>query len=228
MQYLFSSNPKCVTVPVYSQAPIPIDTRGGSRRDGARTDSFVQTIHPRWTPRFRLPFALLLRMDNQQLIEDSSVTPPSERTPLLLGSSNRRSQHVHWREATSVSDSEDLPHIGPFVARMRTEDLHKYTLDELCPDTLHSRAQRTAFAICALLYFRAYLKGSTPRGRDIWVQWSQEQEGAVAARDVDALVQRVWAHFVSEEGSPAEVEGVLWTEYPLYPDSRHYVRGKSF
>ena len=148
--------------------------------------------------------------------------PPSVRTPLLIRA-GRRNLSVSQR-LSIASEPEELPHIGPFVANMRTEDINKYNIDSLSPIGLQSRAQKTAFAMCSLLYLRTYLQQGSPHGRDIWVRWNHETRGGIAARSVDTLVKQVWEYFVSEEGSPAEVEDVLWTEFPLYPDSQMSTR----
>lgn len=146
---------------------------------------------------------------------------PNERTPLLPGSSR-----VPRDVPPTPTSTEGLPHIGSFVAEMKPEDLHKYSLDNLYPPALHSRPEQTAFSVSALLYYRSYLRGSSTRGRDIWVQWKQEEQNEAASKEVETLLERVWARFLAEEGSSEELQDVLWTAYPLYPDSRKTVRGE--
>ena len=183
-----------------------------------------------WSPRCSLSSGSLDRSccdlhSGMRSTRNAVVTTLSERTPLLPGSSRRGQGSVHPGPPLGTAEELELPHIGPFVAAMRLEDIHRYTVDDLSPAILQARSYRAAFAICSLLYLRTYLKESFPRGRDIWVQWSQEKRGTNAARGVETLVKQVWAHFVSEEGSPEEVEQVLWTAFPLYPDSSLSVRG---
>ena len=112
------------------------------------------------------------------------------------------------------------------MAEMRPEDLHKYTVDNLYPPTLHPRPQQTAFALCALLYYRSYLEDTSTRGRDIWVRWRQEERNTTALKQVDALIEQTWTEFLVEEGSPEDVLDVLWTAFPLYPDSWAKIRGE--
>ncbi|KAI0757063.1 hypothetical protein C8Q80DRAFT_75694 [Daedaleopsis nitida] len=148
-------------------------------------------------------------------------TSPTERTPLLPGSS-RPPRYA------SPHPTNNLPHIGSFVAEMRPEDLHKYSIDNLYLPTLHPRSAQISFALCILLYYRAYLGEEPPRERDVWVRWRQEQQNTVALKEVDALLEQVWTSFLREEGSPTDVQEVIWTAYPLYPDSRRTIRVLDF
>ena len=151
-----------------------------------------------------------------------TTTTPTERTPLLADSSHTTTP----QDASTSSLPDGRPHIGSFVAEVRPEDLRKYTLDSLYPPTLRSRSAQTAFSLCALLYFRTYLCEGSPRGRDIWAQWRQEHRNVTAVHDADALIAQVWEYFLEEEGSSEDVREVLWSEFPLYPDSRRTVRGE--
>ncbi|KAI0724494.1 hypothetical protein C8T65DRAFT_626672 [Cerioporus squamosus] len=140
---------------------------------------------------------------------------PNERTPLLAGSSRSASARNVSSNSRSPVDAS-LPHVGLFVAGMRPEDLHKYSVDNLYPHTLQSRPAQTSFALCALLYYRRYLREASALRRDIWAQWRQQE--------VEALTDQVWAWFLEEEGLSEDVQEVLWMTYPLYPDSRQTVR----
>ncbi|KAH9944443.1 RNI-like protein [Epithele typhae] len=159
-------------------------------------------------------------MDRLRALRRTGPATPSERTPLLQGSP-RRGQTT---SSLSIDEHEDLPHIGPFVAAMRSEDLPNYTAENLYPPSLYSRSLRASFALCSLMYYRDYLKGHSPRGRNIWVQWTEEKRRTSALQDVDMLLSQVWAQFISEEGSPNELEEVLWAPFLLYPDSKLSVR----
>lgn len=146
---------------------------------------------------------------------------PTERTPLLAGSSRSASS----RAVRDAPVDPGLPHVGTFVAEMRPEDVHKYTVDDLCPPILHGRSAQTAFGLCALLYYRKYLREAPPARRDIWAQWRQQEQNTVALKGVETLIGQVWEYYFEEEGFPEDVQDVLWTAYPLYPDSPKTVRG---
>lgn len=146
-------------------------------------------------------------------------TSPTERTPLLHGS-NRRLRNA------SPPPPDDPPHIGSFVAEMRPEDLHKYSIDNLYPPTLHPRSAQMSFALCVLLYYRAYLAEEPPRERDVWVRWRQEQQNTTALKEVDALLEQVWVVLLREEGSSTDLQEVLWTAHLLYLDSHRTTRGE--
>lgn len=150
-------------------------------------------------------------------------TGPTERTPLLRRSTRRTTRNL---SPDSPADTPGLPHIGPFVAEMRPEDVHKYSIDNLYPPTIQSHSSRVAFSLCALLYFRKYLRDTSSQGRDIWVRWRQEQQHTAALQVVDERIEQVWTQFIADDGSPAELSDVLWTTYPIFPDSRKTVRGE--
>lgn len=122
--------------------------------------------------------------------------------------------------------TDGLPHLGPFVAEMRPEDLPKYTMDSLYPPTLRTRQTRIAFSLCALLYLRSYLHEASLRGRDVWALWRRECRNAASVHAADSLLGQVWERFLTEEGSSEDVRDVLWSAYPLYPDSTQSMRGK--
>lgn len=47
-----------------------------------------------------------------------------------------------------------------------------------------------------------------------------------AVKEVETLIETVWEKFIGDEGSPEDLSDVLWTAYPIYPDSRRTVRGE--
>ncbi|KAI1797816.1 hypothetical protein LXA43DRAFT_982166 [Ganoderma leucocontextum] len=151
---------------------------------------------------------------------------PTERTPLLASSHSNPSVPPQHADAASLTDG--LPHVGPFVAEMRPEDLPKYSIDNLYPPTLRSRPTQIAFSLCALLYFRKYLRETSLRGRDVWAQWRQEHLNTAGVQGADSLLVQVWEHFLAEEGSSEDVRDVLWSAYPLYPDSKQLIRVVDF
>ena len=152
--------------------------------------------------------------------------PPTERTPLLANPHSDRS--LPSQDPAPVVLAHALPNIGPFVAEVRLDDLPKYSIDNLYPPTLRSRPTQIAFSLCALLYLRSYLREASLRGRDVWAQWRQGRRNNAGVQSVDSLLIQVWERFLSEDGCSEDVRDVLWSAYPLYPDSTQSIRGKQF
>ncbi|KAI0374236.1 RNI-like protein [Pilatotrama ljubarskyi] len=146
---------------------------------------------------------------------------PTERTPLLPGLSSSTPSIVRTESRT-----EELPEVGTFAARLEPEEFPTYDIDKLYPPALQSRAARTAFALCTLLYYRRLQRsGATTRGRDLWAQW---REKLSHSEDLDNLVARAWSLFLEVPGTTEEIAEVLWSAFPRRADSAQSIRVMDF
>ncbi|KAI0651785.1 RNI-like protein [Trametes meyenii] len=153
----------------------------------------------------------------------SGLEITTERTPLLPPHNAR----VRSPESSDRAEVNGTPKVGTFAAGISLERLSSYAFDDLHPPelALSSRASRTAFALCVLLYYRKSLSsGSIIHGRDVWTQWHEKNQHATGIRDLDSLAVRVWALALEDQGTAEDVEDVLWSPYPIGDYSTATVR----
>ncbi|KAI0361699.1 hypothetical protein OH77DRAFT_1391910 [Trametes cingulata] len=145
---------------------------------------------------------------------------PTERTPLLSGEPSSTSSTV-----PTESQTEELPAVGTFAARLESEDLLECDIDKLYPPALQSRSARTAFALCTLLYYRKSQRARvSARGRDTWARWREQVQRSEATRDVDTLIARAWSLFLEAPGTALDIGEVLYTAYPVKAESSQAIR----
>ena len=156
-------------------------------------------------------------MQSPHSLDHNSST---ERTPLIPGPQNASTN------VQELADSETFPLLAPFVAEMRAQDVENYTIDNLCPGSVQSRAHMTAFAFCALLHFRKHHRKTVPRDDDIWSQWDYEKRDDAVWGDISACIQKLWADFLTKESTSSEIEDLLWTAFPFDETSKKSIRGE--
>ncbi|KAI0336597.1 hypothetical protein GY45DRAFT_1290324 [Cubamyces sp. BRFM 1775] len=152
----------------------------------------------------------------------ADVQGPTERTPLLPS-------HSEDLATEHAAENTSHPFIGVYASNVAAEDLSSYSIANLYPQALSSKAAaRNAFALCVLLYHRKSVLGTrdkpTLRQSDVLTQWRKATQLAVSIRDLDTLVLRVWAELIEDDGTPEDVEEALWSAFPVDSSSSVNVR----
>ncbi|KAJ3016817.1 hypothetical protein NUW54_g728 [Trametes sanguinea] len=151
----------------------------------------------------------------------------TERTPLLGRQSPPRSAQPTADQSSDGTDARS--YVGTFAAELKLDELSSFSVEELYPPNVTTQAARTAFALCALFYYRKSIAGrQTPRGRDVWTQWRETEQHTTAIRNLDSRALQVWAKFLEDENTAHDVAEVLWTAHPVDPDSKSTVRVVDF
>jgi hypothetical protein len=132
----------------------------------------------------------------------------TETTPLL------RSQAPHSTRVTSETNGRVvLPAVQPCL--LRVQDQGTLSHDEWCPDGLTTEVARVAFVLVVLLVYKANLRQRNRSEQDLWEQWSDEVKGVANVCAVERKVVEMWDTFLNIPRTAADIEQVLWQEFPL-------------
>ncbi|KAI0361698.1 RNI-like protein [Trametes cingulata] len=145
---------------------------------------------------------------------------PTEQTPLLLPD-EPLPEYVEREQ----SQADALPYISTYAADVAREDLISYDIRKLYPPSISSSAARSAFALCVLLSYRnALFEKKAYERRDAWHEWRAEDMQSAEIRNSDAVISKVWLHYLKDEGAAKDIRVLLWSAFPLRPHSERVVR----
>uniref|UniRef100_A0A0W0F8Z7 Uncharacterized protein n=1 Tax=Moniliophthora roreri TaxID=221103 RepID=A0A0W0F8Z7_MONRR len=134
-----------------------------------------------------------------------------------------------------VSNSEhnaSLPYIAPVIRQLDAlsqEELESALSNDILrsPQTIEDRALAAAFALLVLLQYRDQRIHHRRDSLNPWDRWSQERDAEKELCAIDKHLERVWERFLDTYCSPKDIEGVLWTAFPLEEDRKKPIRGMS-
>ncbi|KAG7099402.1 hypothetical protein E1B28_001255 [Marasmius oreades] len=121
------------------------------------------------------------------------------------------------------STQNEIPSLPVIVPTLRQLDMLSqddlelvHTSNVLRPSQLSGqRPMRVAFALLVLLAYRRERLRDQRFSDSPWDRWFQETEAKRGLVVIEKNIQLLWEEFLSSYCNPKDVEGALWTEFPL-------------
>lgn len=133
-----------------------------------------------------------------------SALPRDERCPLLPQRSAQGRRPAVFPAISCLKDA--------IAANRDTPEF------DVCPD------ERTAFLTLVYIHLYQSCFSSTARSQDLTSVWTSAKDTASLANDTENRLLDLWSGYLDTNPSLQEVQSVLWSKFPLHPESVQCLR----